>query len=478
MEGRRGAFAPLNFHMLTVNFGTLSKRFNSTKSGGSLTAYSCALKENVSIIDPVFVLNTTSPFGWNYAYCPTFRRYYFIRDIVQIRNNLFEIHCHVDVLATYKSNITRTEAFCVYGQNVDESRILEDPRMSRYLNVNMLRTVVECNWIRTTPDEMTYILTTIGENGAVMYAMHKGSLQAVMGELLSDEWMDGNAKEVAKGAINEIKQYFTSAEDCIGGCIAVPFNATDASGSFEAVKLGRYTCATGGNVITQPTLRFQQTLEVPNYYEKTDPRRRQPFTRYRLFLPAIGLVELGNDDIADSDTIIIEAILDCYTGNITYHLSGVNGIFAVYNVNTAIEIPLTGYQGGLNKIMSIVGGAADLGGMALGLATGNAVMATAGLQGAINDIKGIAKPYHVTGSPQYSGISFSAMQDNNYILTCYYSETPYISKEVCGKPVMGTSLIASMGTFVQCRGARVEISGTQQEMEEISSLLEGGVYLE
>ena len=37
----------------------------------------------------------------NYAYIPEFERYYFVTNIVNVRNNLWEVHFHVDVLQTY-----------------------------------------------------------------------------------------------------------------------------------------------------------------------------------------------------------------------------------------------------------------------------------------------------------------------------------------------------------------------------------------
>ena len=62
---------------LTLNLLTFSKRENSTKvpssaqiSGGR--ELSVLLKDATSIYNPTFVLRTSDPHTFNYAYCPDF----------------------------------------------------------------------------------------------------------------------------------------------------------------------------------------------------------------------------------------------------------------------------------------------------------------------------------------------------------------------------------------------------------------------
>ena len=66
---------------------------------GTLTG---TLKDKSSIIDPVILVEFT---GDNiqrctYMYIERFQRYYFVNDIVCVRNHLYEIHAHVDVLSS------------------------------------------------------------------------------------------------------------------------------------------------------------------------------------------------------------------------------------------------------------------------------------------------------------------------------------------------------------------------------------------
>ena len=68
------------------------------------------LKEACDIINPVIIISGENLSSYNYLYIPIFNRYYFIIDIKVIRNNLWEISCHCDVLETYKDSIKANTA--------------------------------------------------------------------------------------------------------------------------------------------------------------------------------------------------------------------------------------------------------------------------------------------------------------------------------------------------------------------------------
>lgn len=59
--------------------------------------------EDVS--NPVFEIHADTVPATNYCYCAELGRYYFITSIDSIRNGLFRLNCHVDVLETYKTPI-------------------------------------------------------------------------------------------------------------------------------------------------------------------------------------------------------------------------------------------------------------------------------------------------------------------------------------------------------------------------------------
>lgn len=70
------------------------------------------LKTETSIIDPVILVegDLSSYYSVNYCTIAAFGRSYFINNIKSIRNGLFEISCHVDVLSSYKTQIRANSA--------------------------------------------------------------------------------------------------------------------------------------------------------------------------------------------------------------------------------------------------------------------------------------------------------------------------------------------------------------------------------
>ena len=81
-------------------------RKTTTKSLTLLATVSGNLKKDTSVIDPViefsYEYGATFP---NYIYIPTFRRYYFITDVILKPGHITEVHLHVDVLQTYRTSI-------------------------------------------------------------------------------------------------------------------------------------------------------------------------------------------------------------------------------------------------------------------------------------------------------------------------------------------------------------------------------------
>lgn len=78
------------------------------------------IKEDVSIMDPVFLLRDFeyfNPATCNYVYIDDLSRYYYITDIVILDQNLYEIHCHVDVLKSFASGIRSNSAVIARQQN-------------------------------------------------------------------------------------------------------------------------------------------------------------------------------------------------------------------------------------------------------------------------------------------------------------------------------------------------------------------------
>lgn len=120
---------------MTITLGTISKRKNSTKRGfvsGSDTFFNVQLKEKTSFNAPVFLVNFQKIYKTDlYNYCHWNGNYYWIDDIVYVTGDLYEIHCSMDLLATYRDFIKTAKARVLYCSNQAAWNDKEDdPRFS------------------------------------------------------------------------------------------------------------------------------------------------------------------------------------------------------------------------------------------------------------------------------------------------------------------------------------------------------------
>lgn len=86
------------------------------------------LRGQSSVIDPVITIEKTNPtkLDYNYMYIDEFKRWYYINDIISIRNDLWEIHAHVDVLFTWRADIANMEAVADKMENFSDANVYFD----------------------------------------------------------------------------------------------------------------------------------------------------------------------------------------------------------------------------------------------------------------------------------------------------------------------------------------------------------------
>ena len=89
------------------NVSEKEKIGKTLKNKTTLTGF---LKQVTSVINPVITVEMKNPSQYNYVHIPSFHRYYFINDMINVKNNLWEIHMNVDVLESFKTQIKANKA--------------------------------------------------------------------------------------------------------------------------------------------------------------------------------------------------------------------------------------------------------------------------------------------------------------------------------------------------------------------------------
>lgn len=74
--------------------------------------------EPSSIVNPVLVIEYSKLPDFNYVYIPMFNRYYYINEIISVRNKIWELHLSVDVLMSFKDTIKTQMGNVIRQENI------------------------------------------------------------------------------------------------------------------------------------------------------------------------------------------------------------------------------------------------------------------------------------------------------------------------------------------------------------------------
>lgn len=121
------------------------------------TLTSCELKEDCSILNPVFLVSGgVSTFAdVNYCYVADFLRYYYITDIKSAGNGMTEISCRVDVLMSFSAAFLERDAIVARNEN-EFNLMLDDSEFRLYADPHIITKAFSSGF-----SDPTYIITTL-----------------------------------------------------------------------------------------------------------------------------------------------------------------------------------------------------------------------------------------------------------------------------------------------------------------------------
>lgn len=167
----------------TITGYSFAKRANSTKqpTGLSGTDFNVVLKDKCSYDKPVFRLQNSGTLDINYIQWG--RWYYFVTDISYVRDDLFDVTCDLDVLATYKTEIGQTSAFVLYDTAANTEIV--DRRLSMKTTETVQLSRVESDIFE---GNSCVVLGITGKIDSGLVAMNVGEAKGLMNSV--ENWMD------------------------------------------------------------------------------------------------------------------------------------------------------------------------------------------------------------------------------------------------------------------------------------------------
>lgn len=464
--------------MTVTYWSSFSKRKNSTKQPTSGTDVTVRLKEDCSIINPVFE-SATMPATANYIYVSEWGRYYFVTNVTYISNTTKSFSCEVDVLASFKSQIGSTVARIAFS-STGWDKDLADTRAA--VKTTKLKYMRSKSTVLTSAG--CYILTVFntyptGTNGLGMsYALEEGEMAKVK------SWLGTGT------VMQDIQNFFQGDPlESIFGCIWVPFpySSVPAAASVSTLWIGNQQSGSinckilsGTGIYSAPQI---SDLDIP--YRYNDFRDTEPYTSLQIYLPGVGYTNINIGDWLDTVYLKVDYTMEYGTGDLTYYLKDFNNyLIQTVSCNVASLCPLgqiTGNGGGIvTGVGGVVGG---VGSMAIGLVSGAAPMAIGGAAAALTGAANIALNANKrAASLKGSSGGRTSTEIRDVILTGFYMDVEdvdavsYIAQK--GRPVAVTHAISNHSGYVQCDDASVGNIGTPLEKDRVNQYLNTGFFYE
>lgn len=451
-------------------FYKFSKRKNSTAvPDGHGNERNLTVKNGSSIITPTFLVTGES---FDYNYCSFNGRYYWITDITSVRNELWEVQCRVDVLASWKNEILNSKGFIKYSSS-DNNQNIKDGR--NVVTSNVERTASYLN-MQMFDVNGSYILATlsgpaseaVNNSFSVLYGMESGSLGALAQEFNSPD------------ALTAIRQYFDNPTETIVFCRWLPRNLIGGPTRIVPVKFGDYESSVTGTLIEDNYATEIGDITIP--WQKSDFRNYEPYSSAILYLPGVGNVSIPLSSLAGLDVLSIQCVMDYVTNQIHYQVADGTGanIIGTYSGSVGVDIPISAIQSGnVGGILAGIGGiAGGIGAIATGgMSLGAAAAIGGGLYAA--GVSSLSQNIRATGS--FSGgynVKAGGTTIHLEIFRNQSVQEPSEYVDTIGNPCMKTRNINGLSGYCQTEDFQVSGNMLDTEKSEINNLMNGGVYIE
>jgi len=461
-------------------FADFAKRENSTKRpGAGGIALDVALKEGTSLSRPTFLLNrwpdTPLPSAVNYALFAG--RYYYIDDVTWTTAHMYEISCHVDVLATYRDMIASYNTFVERSASSFDDMIYDDA-------ISQRQDISAQNIARTEIPDYSgtggYFLRTISGAGIVGYWLNQGQ----MADLVTFMFDDNN---FSAGGIYEtltdstVKAFFNPFQYIVS-CKWFPF--TDCPGTAmpaqENIKFGWWesnVSATRVGRLVLPMWRVDD-LQISMPTNQYDDFRAYTsgFSKYSVFIPGVGLTSI--DAIETDSPIYVNIMVDAYTGSerVILHHGLYGSVIAELSGVCGVDVQL-GQLKAADPITTATEAVSSVGGGIMSALGGNifgGIMSA--VTGTVSTVKNVLSPTPSIKGSAGNMAALATIRDILVFLENYGSAGDPVA--VIGKPLYQNRRLGELSGYVKCGNASINIPGFAGEREQVSSYLNGGFYME
>lgn len=442
----------------------------------------------------------------NYVHIPDFNRYYFINDITSVRQNLWRLSLHVDVLMSYAKEIKNTNAFISRNENL-YNNLLEDKMISYQNNKNVVLLNdqnLDVEYFMDLNEGLQY-----DSYNAILCCIRRGAISG--NDLPSYKNLSGVSFYATRyaslteyyclplircaGVLTDVYENDT-LKSYIKNIIILPFTIKGTPSQNHAIIIGDKEVDAKGipknpiYLATGNINRFKYaTIKLPEITDYTD---LDPYTKYELYIPYKGFIPIDlSSNSGDHITIFYsidydsgqssyllyneekELIIDQGSCQLGYRLSlDSTNALEIQNQKNSLAISTT--MGTLSSLLTIVGG----------IVTKNPLLIAGGSLSGVGTISGA-----VTKGSQLYDLGATDIKSNSNAIVMYTKvyvrQTKFIKvnddgyNKLFGKPLNEVKRLGDLSGFTIVDDEHLENFGSclKQENDEIKTLLKEGVIL-
>lgn len=453
--------------MVIEAYSGFTKKPNSTRQpSGSGTQLTVRLKENCSVLNPIFIVN-----GYNLShnYIKWGSRYYFIDDIVILSNAHAEYICRTDVLATYKSDIGGSSQYVTRAASAYNSLVI-DTKYPTYANSSVSN--VEFSTLHSEfVNGGSFVIgiqngISTASAGVSYYCLTDLEMQQLLNFMFGGTWL--NAADIS----TELQKELVNPFQYIDSITWYPYDIPNSSVPFTptSIKFGFWDSGIVGGLLNanDASVGFAQSVTIPNHPQASRGvfLNGYPFTRLALDCYTFGIIPIDSSIFAGTSTLTVGLSVDLLTGMGKLTLRAGSDADFIYKEFSQIGVPMKISQ----VTQSLVGMASNVVGGAVGLAYGNVVGFAQGI------LSGLASLMPQMTSSGTNGTKSAFVTAPRLIIT--RQSLTGEDRAQFGRPLCDTVTISSLSGYIECENADLDSAASYIEKEQIVSYLNSGFYYE
>ena len=466
-----------------VTLYIMEKRSNSTQRPEySGTHLQCELNTPCDVMDPVFIFEADPGVEWlsyNYVYCNEFSRYYWIDKWVW-RDGMWDAHCHIDALASWRNEIGELEEYVLRSAFTSDPSVVDTlyPLSSDCTIRQALST-----WEIPKDPFGAYVIGVVGADGLVQYYYISAARFSAFGAYMFGDTLWNNVVNDDPGVVGGDIPTFMRAQfnplQYVVSCMWFPFVVPQTVTEYD-ISFGYFSSGfLAPKVVRESFKLFSESIPLYNHPQARSRGRYlqlAPFTRLRLSALPWGEVDLDTTKFANQVHINVEAWVDPITGTSKLYVSDSSNQVILTLVG---QIGVTEQLSQVLKdnLATVTGAAAAAAGIVGGLMSGGGAIA-GGIATAISGIGSAAAAQYPDVSSTGTNGARIAVSPTRVKLTQTFQYVVGDDPENRGKPLCKRYKIKNLSGYVMVADPDVPLSATQEEIDKIKEYMTNGFFYE